>query len=169
MEKLGRLKPVFDKNGSVTPGNSCCQADAASALVLASKEKAEELGARPIACLRGYASTGVEPRFMGLGPVTAIPKALERAGLALEDMDLIEVNEAFASQVIACERELGWDREKLNVHGGAIALGHPVGATGGKIIATCLGALKQRGGQFGVVSACIGGGQGVAVVLERVA
>ena len=169
MEKLGRLRPVFDKNGSVTPGNSCCQADAASALVLASKEKADELGAKPVAVLRGYASTGVEPRYMGLGPVTAMPKALERAGLALADMDLIEVNEAFAAQVIACERELEWDRKKLNVHGGAIALGHPVGATGGKIIATCLSALEQRGGQFGVVSACIGGGQGVAVVLERVA
>ena len=169
MEKLGRLKPVFDKNGSVTPGNSCCQADAASALVLASKEKADELGVKPVAILRGYASTGVEPRYMGLGPVTAIPKALERAGLSLADMDLIEVNEAFAAQVIACERELEWDRKKLNVHGGAIALGHPVGATGGKIIATCLSALAQRNEQFGVVSACIGGGQGVAVVLERVA
>ncbi len=169
MEKLGRLKPAFDENGSVTPGNSCCQADAAAALVLASRNKAEELGRKPIAILRGYASTGVEPRLMGLGPVTAIPKALKRAGLVLEDMDVIEVNEAFAAQVIACERELKWDRKKLNVHGGAIALGHPVGATGGKIMATCLSALAQRGERFGVVSACIGGGQGVAVVLERVA
>ncbi len=169
MEKLGRLKPVFDENGSVTPGNSCCQADAASALVLASREKAEELGAKPLAFLRGCASTGVEPRFMGLGPVTAIPGALDRAGLKLADMDLIEVNEAFAAQVIACERELRWDRKKLNAHGGAIALGHPVGATGGKLIATCLSALSRRGERFGVVSACVGGGQGVAVVLERVA
>ncbi len=167
-EKLGRLKPVFDKHGSVTAGNACTQADAGSALVLASREKADELGAAPIAILRGYASTGVEPKFMGLGPVTAIPAALEKAGLSLEDMDLIEVNEAFASQVIACERELGWDRNKLNVHGGAIALGHPVGATGGKLIATCLSALKQRGEELGVVSACIGGGQGVAVVVQRV-
>ena len=111
--------------------------------------KADEPGAAPIAILRGYASTGVEPKFMGLGPVTAIPAALEKAGLSLEDMDLIEVNEAFASQVIACERELGWDRNKLNVHGGAIALGHPVGATGGKLIATCLSALKQRGEELG--------------------
>lgn len=169
MEKLGKLKPVFNDHGSVTAGNACAQADAGSALVLASRERADELGAKPIAVLRGYASTGVEPRFMGLGPVTAIPRALERAGLGLDDMDLIEVNEAFAAQVIACERELGWDRDKLNVHGGAIALGHPVGATGGKLIATCLSALEQRGGEFGAVSACIGGGQGVAVILQRVA
>jgi acetyl-CoA C-acetyltransferase len=169
MEKLGKLKPVFNDHGSVTAGNACTQADAGSALVLASRERAEELGAKPIAILRGYASTGVEPRFMGLGPVGAIPRALERAGLGLEDMDLIEVNEAFAAQIIACERELGWDRDKLNVHGGAIALGHPVGATGGKLIATCLSALEQRGGEFGAVSACIGGGQGVAVILQRVA
>ncbi|MEE8246827.1 MAG: thiolase family protein [Alphaproteobacteria bacterium] len=169
MEKLGKLKPVFSDHGSVTAGNACTQADAGSALVLASRERADELGAKPIARLCGYASTGVEPRFMGLGPVTAIPRALERAGLGLDDMDLIEVNEAFAAQIIACERELGWDRDKLNVHGGAIALGHPVGATGGKLIATCLSALEQRGGEFGAVSACIGGGQGVAVVLQRVA
>ncbi len=168
MEKLGKLKPVFDKNGSVTAGNACTQADAGSALVLASREKANELGLKPIAILRGYASTGVEPKYMGLGPVTAIPAALQKAGLGLGDMDLIEVNEAFAAQIIACERELKWDRNKLNVHGGAIALGHPVGATGGKIIATCLSALKQRGEEFGVVSACIGGGQGVAVVVQRV-
>jgi len=169
MEKLGRLKPVFNKEGSVTAGNSCCQADAAAALVVASRERAEALGARPIAILRGYASTGVEPKHMGLGPVTAIPKALERAGLALADMDLVEVNEAFAAQVIACERELKWDRKKLNVHGGAIALGHPVGATGAKLIATALSALERRGGELAVVSACIGGGQGVAAVLQRVA
>jgi len=169
LEKLGKLKPVFHKEGSVTAGNSCCQADAAAALVVASRERAEALGARPIAILRGYASTGVEPKHMGLGPVTAIPKALERAGLALADMDLVEVNEAFAAQVISCERELKWDRKKLNVHGGAIALGHPVGATGAKLIATALSALAQRGEEFAVVSACIGGGQGVAVVLQRVA
>ncbi|MEK6709771.1 MAG: thiolase family protein, partial [Nitrospinota bacterium] len=168
-EGLAKLKPVFHKEGSVTAGNSCCQADAAAALVVASRERAEALGARPIAILRGYASAGVEPRHMGLGPVTAIPKALERAGLALADMDLIEVNEAFAAQVIACERELRWDRRKLNVHGGAIALGHPVGATGAKLIATALSALKQRNQELAVVSACIGGGQGVAVVLQRVA
>ncbi|MEE9274476.1 MAG: thiolase family protein [bacterium] len=169
LEKLARLKPVFAEGGSVTAGNSCCQADAGSALVLAARERAEELGAKPIALLRGYASTGVAPKFMGLGPVTAIPKALARAGLSLEDMDLIEVNEAFAAQVISVERELKWDRRKLNVHGGAIALGHPVGATGAKLIATCLSALAQRGEELGVASACIGGGQGVAVVLQRVA
>ncbi|MDA1000034.1 MAG: thiolase family protein [bacterium] len=168
-EQLSRLKPVFHETGSVTAGNSCSQADAGSALVLAARERAEELGAKPIAVLRGYASAGVEPKHMGLGPVPAIPKALKMAGLALEDMDLIEVNEAFAAQVIAVERELKWDRRKLNVHGGAIALGHPVGATGAKLIATCLSALEQRGGELGVVSACIGGGQGVAVVLQRVA
>ncbi|MBI3025453.1 MAG: acetyl-CoA C-acyltransferase [Candidatus Tectomicrobia bacterium] len=169
LEKLGKLKPVFHKEGSVTAGNSCCQADAAAALVVASRERAEALGARPIAILRGYASTGVEPKHMGLGPVTAIPKALDRAGLTLPDMDLIEVNEAFAAQVIACGRELKWDRRKLNVHGGAIALGHPVGATGAKLIATALSALRRRGEELAVVSACIGGGQGVAVVLQRVA
>jgi acetyl-CoA C-acetyltransferase len=169
MEKLAKLPPVFDPEGSVTAGNACAQADAGSALVLASRERAEELGLAPIAAVLGYASTGVEPKFMGLGPVTAIPAALKRAGLSLDDMDLIEVNEAFASQIIACERELGWERDKLNVHGGAIALGHPVGATGGKIMATCLSALRQRGAELGVVSACIGGGQGVAVVVQRVA
>jgi len=168
VEKLSKLKPVFDKSGSVTAGNACAQSDAGSALVLASREKAEEICAKPVAILRSYASTGVEPSFMGLGPVTAIPRALDLAGLDLADVDLIEVNEAFAAQIIACERELNWDRGKLNINGGAIALGHPVGATGGKIIATCLSALKQRGGELGVVSACIGGGQGVAVVLQRV-
>ncbi len=169
MEKLGRLKPVFDKNGSVTPGNSCCQADAASALVLASGEKADALGCaahrHPARlCLHGRGAP-----VHGAGARHRHPPGARsrRAGAGGHGLDR-GLNEAFAAQVIACERELAWDRKKLNVHGGAIALGHPVGATGGKIMATCLSALRQRGEQFGVVSACIGGGQGVAVVLERV-
>jgi len=138
MEKLGKLEPVFKKGGSVTAGNSSALCDAASAVVLMSEERARELGVKPLALIRASAYIALDPLYMGLGPVYAIPKALERAGLRMQDMDLIEINEAFASQVIACERELKWDPEKLNIHGGAIALGHPVGATGAKILTTLL-------------------------------
>lgn len=168
IDKLSKLRPVFEKEGSVTAGNSCCQGDAGSALVISSKERADELGIKPLASILGYASAGVDPKLMGLGPVEAIPMALNKAKLKLEDMDLIEVNEAFAAQVIACERELKWDRTKLNVRGGAIALGHPVGATGGKILATCMSALQKMGKEHAVVSACIGGGQGIALVIKRI-
>jgi acetyl-CoA C-acetyltransferase len=167
LEKLGKLPPVFLKEGSVTAGNSCALCDAASAVLLMSEEKARELGVKPMALVRSYSYVALDPKYMGLGPVLAIPKALEKAGLKLQDIDLIELNEAFAAQVIACDRELKIDKEKLNVHGGAIALGHPVGATGAKILTTLLYALKNRDKHLGIVSLCIGGGQGVALVVER--
>ncbi len=131
------------------------------------REKAEAMGLGPLALIRGYAFVGYEPRRFGLSPVKAIPAALKQAGLELSDIDLIELNEAFAAQYIACERELNLDRSKVNVHGGAIALGHPVGATGSKILATLIYAMKDRNAELGLVSACIGGGNGVAVVVER--
>ncbi|MFQ5691810.1 MAG: thiolase family protein [Nitrospinota bacterium] len=167
LEKLGRLRPVFKKDGTVTAGNACAQCDAASAMVLMSAERAKDLGAAPMARVLGYASAGVDPKVMGIGPVPATRKALEKAGLTLDDVDLIELNEAFAAQAIAVERELKWDRERVNVHGGAIALGHPVGATGTKISVTLLHALRQRDKTLGLATLCIGGGQGVAVLFER--
>ncbi|MFQ5911933.1 MAG: thiolase family protein [Nitrospinota bacterium] len=167
LEKLARLRPVFKRDGTVTAGNACAQCDAASAAVLMSGERARELGVRPMARVVSYASAGVDPKVMGIGPVPAVRKALQKAGLRLEDIDLIELNEAFAAQVIAVERELKWEREKLNVHGGAIALGHPVGATGAKISVTLLHALKRYDKSLGLATLCIGGGQGVAVIYER--
>jgi acetyl-CoA C-acetyltransferase len=166
-EKLAKLRPVFKKDGTVTAGNACAQCDAASAMILASADRAKELGVTPTARVISYASAGVDPSIMGIGPVPAVRKALEKAGMTLDDIDLIELNEAFAAQAIAVERELKWDREKLNVHGGAIALGHPVGATGAKITVTLLNALKTYDKTLGLVTLCIGGGQGVAVIFER--
>ena len=166
-EKLAKMKPVFKKDGTVTAGISCALCDAASALVVMTKEKADELGVKPLARFVSYAHAGVDPKVMGIGPVPAVHMALDRAGMKLTDIDLIELNEAFAAQILAVERELKWDREKVNVHGGAIALGHPIGATGGKILATLLYALRDRDKNLGLASLCIGGGQGVAIVLER--
>lgn len=167
LEGLGKLPSVFRKDGTVTAGNSCALCDSASALVIMDEAKARELGAKPLAAIRGYAAAGVDPKYMGIGPAAAVPVALDRAGLKLDDIDLIELNEAFAVQYLAVEREMKWDREKVNVHGGAIALGHPVGATGTKILTTLLYALKTYDKTFGLVSACVGGGQGLAVVVER--
>ena len=167
LEKLAKLPPVFKKEGSVTAGNSCALCDAAAAVVVMTAEKAEELGVKPLVRLVSYAHAGVDPAVMGIGPVPAVHKALERAGLRIEDIDLIELNEAFAAQILAVERELKWDRSKVNVHGGAIALGHPVGATGAKILTTLIHALQSLDKNLGLVSLCIGGGQGVAVVVER--
>lgn len=166
-EKLAKLPPVFKQDGTVTAGNSCALCDAAAAVVVMKEEKASELGVKPMARIVAYANAGVDPKIMGIGPVPAVNKALKQAGLELGDIDIIELNEAFAAQVLAVERELEWDRSKVNVHGGAIALGHPVGATGVKILTTLLYALKNRDKNLGMVSLCIGGGQGVAVVLER--
>jgi acetyl-CoA C-acetyltransferase len=167
-ESLAKLKPVFKKDGgTITAGNACALCDAAAVQVLMEREKARALGLKPIALLRGYSFVGVDPKYFGLSPVKAIPAALDHAGLTLNDMDLIELNEAFAAQYIACERELNLDRSKVNVHGGAIALGHPVAATGSKILTTLLYALKQRDAALGIVSLCIGGGNGVAAVVER--
>lgn len=167
LEKLARLPAVFKKEGTVTPGNSCALCDAAAAVLVMKKEKASELGVEPLARVISYAHVGVDPAIMGIGPVPAVSKALEREGLKLNDIDLIELNEAFAAQILAVERELKWDRSRVNVHGGAIALGHPVGATGAKILTTLIHALKDRDKNLGLVSLCIGGGQGVAMVLER--
>ncbi len=169
MEKIGRLAPVFKKDGTVTAANSCALCDAAAAMLVLTREKAEELGVRPMARIVSYANAGVDPKIMGIGPVPAVHKALERANLSLDDIDIIELNEAFAAQILAVERELKWDRSRVNVHGGAIALGHPVGATGVKILTTLLYALKNREKTLGLVSLCIGGGQGVAIVVERLA
>jgi len=167
IEKLAKLPSVFKKNGTVTAGNSCALCDAASSVVIMSEEKAKELGVKPLALIHSYSYVALEPKHMGLGPAIAIPKALENAKMKLEDIDLIELNEAFAAQVIACDRELKMDREKLNINGGAIALGHPVAATGTKILTTLLYSLKNHDKSLGLVSLCIGGGQGVAMVVER--
>lgn len=167
VEKISKLSPVFKKEGTVTAANSCALCDAAAALLVLKKEKAEELGVRPMARIVSYAHAGVDPKIMGIGPVPAVNKALDRAALQLEDIDIIELNEAFAAQILAVEKELEWDRSKVNVHGGAIALGHPVGATGVKILTTLLYALKNKDKTLGLVSLCIGGGQGVAIVVER--
>ncbi len=165
---LAKLPPVFKKDGgTITAGNACALCDAAAAQVIMERKKAESLGLKPMALLRGYSFVGVDPKYFGLSPVKAIPAALEHAGLTLDDIDLFELNEAFAAQYIACERELNLDRGKVNVHGGAIALGHPVAATGSKIFTTLLYAMKQRDAGLGVVSLCIGGGNGVAAVVER--
>jgi len=168
LEKLAKLPPVFKRDGgSVTAGNSCALCDAASAVLVMKKERASELGVKPLARIVSYAHAGVDPAVMGIGPVPAVSMALDKAGLELKDIDIIELNEAFAAQTIAVERELKWDRSRVNVHGGAIALGHPVGATGAKILTTLIYALKSRDKNMGLVSLCIGGGQGVAIVIER--
>lgn len=167
VEKLAKLPPVFKKDGSVTAGNSCALCDAAAAAVVLTAEKAEELGIKPMARIVSYAHAGVDPAVMGIGPVPAVQKSLEKAGLTLDDIDIIELNEAFAAQILAVEKDLKWDRSKVNVHGGAIALGHPVGATGVKILVTLLYAMKNRNKRLGLVSLCIGGGQGVAAIVEN--
>lgn len=166
--KLGKLPSVFKEDGTVTAGNSCALCDAAAAMVIMSDKKAKEIGIKPMAVIRSYATAGVDPKYMGIGPVEAIPMALKKAGMTLGDIDLIELNEAFAAQYLAVEQEMKWDRRKVNVHGGAIALGHPVGATGVKILTTLLYALKTYNKQVGLASLCIGGGQGVAMIVERV-
>jgi len=167
LEKLGRLRPIFKKDGTVTAGNACAQCDAASALILMSAERAAELEVTPMARIVSYASAGVDPKVMGIGPVPAVRTALEKAGMTLDSIDLIELNEAFAAQAIAVERELKWERDKVNVHGGAIALGHPVGATGAKITVTLLHALQREDKTIGLATLCIGGGLGVAILFER--
>jgi acetyl-CoA C-acetyltransferase len=161
-----------DGKPTVTPGNACPMNDAAAAMILMSKEKADALGLTPMATIKSYAFAALEPERMGLGPAYAIPKALDKAGLKMEDIDLIEVNEAFAAQVIACEKELEkagtpWDRSKVNVNGGAIALGHPIGATGIRLSLTLLNEMKRRDAKRGVASLCVGGGMGAAIVYER--
>jgi acetyl-CoA acyltransferase len=166
-EVLGKLKPVFKVNGTVTAGNSSQMSDGAAAVVVMSRQKAEELGLKPMARFVSFAVAGVRPELMGIGPVAAIPKALKYAGLKLDDIDLIELNEAFAAQAMAVIREMELDIEKVNVNGGAIALGHPLGATGAKLTTQLLYELKRRGNRYGMVTMCIGGGMGAAGIFEN--
>ncbi|RON42073.1 acetyl-CoA C-acetyltransferase [Pseudomonas brassicacearum] len=167
LQALGNLKPAFQKNGSVTAGNSSTLNDGAAVLLLASAAKALALGLPVLARIKAYASAGVDPSIMGIGPVPATRLALTKAGWSLDDLDLIEANEAFAAQSLAVGKELGWDTSKVNVNGGAIALGHPIGASGARILVSLLHELIRRDGKKGLATLCIGGGQGVALVIER--
>jgi len=166
LEALAKLKPAFHAQGTVTAGNSSQTSDGAAAVVLMDAERAKELGLRPLARLVAYAVTGCLPEEMGIGPVTAVPKALARAGLKLGEIDLIELNEAFAAQALAVMRELGLDPARVNVNGGAIALGHPLGCTGAKLTATLLGEMGRRKARYGMVTMCVGGGMGAAGIFE---
>jgi acetyl-CoA acyltransferase len=166
MEGLARLKPAFAAKGNVTAGNSSQTTDGSAAVVVMSADKAEELGVRPLAIFRSFAVGGVDPDVMGIGPVAAVPKALKLAGLRLEDIDLIELNEAFASQSVAVCRQLGFDLEKVNVNGGAIALGHPLGCSGARLTVSIMHEAQKRGAHYGLVTMCVGGGMGAAGVLE---
>lgn len=167
LAELAKLPPVFTAGDTVTAGNSCGLCDAASAVVAMAEETAAGLGLTPLAQIKAYSFVALEPKYMGLGPAVAVPVALKKAGMTLQDIELIELNEAFAGQVIACERELNLDRGKLNIYGGAIALGHPVAATGTKILTTLLYAMQRLHKATGLVTLCIGGGQGVAMIVER--
>ena len=167
VEALAKLKPAFKKDGSVTAGNASSLNDGAAAVILMSAEKAEALGLPVLARIAGYANAGVDPAIMGIGPVSATRRCLEKAGWALEDVDLIEANEAFAAQALAVSRELGWDMNKVNVNGGAIALGHPIGASGCRVLVTLLHEMIRRDVKKGLATLCIGGGQGVALAIER--
>ncbi len=166
-EGLARLRPAFTKDGSVTAGNASSLNDGAAAVLVMSAAKATALGLTPLAHIAAYASAGVDPAIMGIGPVSATRKTLEKAGWQLADVDLIEANEAFAAQALAVGQELGWDDEKVNVNGGAIALGHPIGASGCRVLVTLLHELRRREGRRGLATLCIGGGQGVALAVER--
>lgn len=167
LEGLAKLKPVFRQGGTVTAGNSSGMNDGAAALVVASRERAVSLGLKPLVSIVGYASVGVEPAIMGIGPVAATRKVLEKTGLTLGGIGLVELNEAFASQSIACIRQLGLDPEKVNVNGGAIALGHPISATGGVILTKLIYEMRRRGVELGLATMCLGGGQGVALVVRN--
>ncbi|MGN6276550.1 MAG: thiolase family protein [Solirubrobacterales bacterium] len=168
MERLAKLRPVFREGGTVTAGNASTLNDGAACLLLASEKGVEEIGAEPLARVVASGVAGVDPAIMGIGPVKAVPRALENAGLTLDQIDLVELNEAFASQVIASARELGIDEERLNVNGGAIALGHPLGCSGARLTTTLVRELRRRGGKFGIATLCVGVGQGLATVFEAV-
>ncbi|MBY0096699.1 thiolase family protein [Mesobacillus maritimus] len=168
LEKLATLKPAFRKGGSVTAGNACGRNDGAAAVVLMTAETAEEKGVKPLAQIVDWAAVGVSPEIMGIGPVPAVKKLLERTGMSIDEIDLFELNEAFASQALAVIRELGLNQEKVNVNGGAIALGHPVGATGARIVTTLLYELKRRNLRYGIATLCVGGGQGMAILIENI-
>lgn len=166
IEKLGKLRPAFKENGVVTAGNSCGRNDGAAALVIMKREKAKSLGLEPLAKIVDWATAGVSPEMMGMGPVPAVERLLKRTNKIIQEIGLIELNEAFAAQSLACIRELRLDIEKVNVNGGAIALGHPVGATGARIMTTLLYEMRRRNDQYGIATLCVGGGQGMAVMLE---
>jgi acetyl-CoA acetyltransferase family protein len=165
---LAKLPPAFKKDGTVTAGNASGIVDGGAALILASREAVDRYGLKPLGRLVAWAATGVEPSLMGMGPAPATRKALAVAGISLDDVDLVEVNEAFAGQYLSVERELGLDREKVNVNGGAIALGHPLGMSGTRLLLTLLLELRRRGNRRGLATACIGGGQGIAAVVETI-
>jgi acetyl-CoA acetyltransferase family protein len=166
LEKMAKLRPAFREGGTVTAGNASTLNDGAACTLIASEKGAEELGAEPLARVVSFGVAGVDPAYMGIGPAFAIPRALEAAGLTLDEIDLIEINEAFASQVIASARELGIDEEKLNVNGGAIALGHPLGCSGARLATTLVRELRRRRGKYGIATMCVGVGQGLATVFE---
>ena len=167
-EGLAGLRPAFDKAGSVTAGNASGLNDGAAGLVLMSAAKAAALGLKPLGRIASYASAGLDPKIMGMGPVPAARKALERAGWKPQDLDLLEINEGFAAQACAVHKEMGWDLSKVNVNGGAIALGHPIGASGARVLVTLLHELQKSGGKKGLATLCIGGGMGIAMCVERV-
>jgi acetyl-CoA acyltransferase 2 len=168
LEVLAKLPTAFSKDGFVTAGNASGIVDGAAMLVIAGGDYVKERGSKPLGRVVSWAYAGVEPSLMGIGPVPAVRKALEKAGMKLDDIDLVEINEAFAGQYLAVEKELGLDRSKTNVNGGAIALGHPLAASGTRLVLTALKELQRRGGRYGLASACIGGGQGIAIIFERV-
>ena len=167
IEKLAKLKPAFKKDGTVTAGNASGINDGAAMLVLMSKEKAEELGLKPLVTIKSYASAGLDPKIMGYGPVPAVRRALEKAGITGEELDLIEANEAFAAQSLAVAKDLDLNPEKVNVNGGAIAIGHPIGASGARILVTLIYEMMRRDAKKGLATLCIGGGQGTALIVER--
>lgn len=166
-EGIAKLRPAFKKDGMVTAANASGINDAAAALIVMSKEKADELGIKPLCTIKSYASAGVDPSIMGVGPVPACQKALDKAGMTIGDIDLIEANEAFAAQSVAVAKDLGFDMEKVNVNGGAIALGHPIGASGARILVTLIHEMIKRDSKTGLATLCIGGGQGTTVIVER--
>jgi acetyl-CoA C-acetyltransferase len=167
LEAMKGLKPAFDKNGTVTAANASGINDGAAAVIVTTARKAKELGLKPLARIKAFASAGVDPKYMGMGPVPASKRCLSRAGWTPKDLDLMEINEAFASQAIAVNRQMGWDTTKVNVNGGAIALGHPIGASGCRILVTLLHEMQKRDAKKGLASLCIGGGMGVALAVER--
>ena len=167
VDGLSKLRPAFKKDGTVTAATSSGINDGAAAIILMSKEKADEMGLEPLATIRSYASAGVDPKIMGTGPIPATQKALEKAGLSIDDMDLIEANEAFSAQALCVVRGLEANMDKVNVNGGAIAIGHPIGASGARILVTLLHEMKRRGSKRGLATLCIGGGQGISMIIER--
>jgi acetyl-CoA acetyltransferase family protein len=168
LEKMAKLRPVFREGGTVTAGNASTLNDGAACLLVASERGVEKLGAEPLARVLGSGVAGVDPAYMGIGPALAVPRALAASDLSLDQIDLVELNEAFASQVLACARELGIDEDRLNVNGGAIALGHPLGCSGARLTTTLVRELRRRGGRYGIATMCVGVGQGLATVFEAV-